>query len=107
MPHNIVPVLSILSMVFLFCFSLWWLRRAERKFPELKNWAKGARNIYLLFCFVLFVPSAAMVLKGAVTWQQMVTGSMIALIFYLMTLMLVLAPAHQRALRKRDKPLDT
>jgi Na+/melibiose symporter-like transporter len=107
MPHNIVPVLSALTIAFLFFFSLWWLRRAERKFPELTLWAKGMRNLYLIFCLVLFVPSAALVLKGAVTWQQMVTGSMLAIIFYLMTLMLLLAPIHQRALRNREKSQDT
>lgn len=107
MTHDIVPILSALTMAFLFCFSLWWLRRTEKKFPELEIWAKATRNIYLLCCVVLFIPSAALVLKGAVTWQQMVSGSMLALIFYLVSLMLVLAPLHQRSLRKQDKEAET
>ena len=102
MPYNTHPILSSLAMAFLFCFSLWWLYRAGRKSPELKEWSSAARNIYLIFCLVLFLPSMMMVLRGTVTWQQMVTGSMIALIFYLMSIVLVLAPAHQRAMRMRN-----
>ena len=101
MNHNIVPILAILAMMLSICFNLWWLLKMGQKYPSMKEWAEIVRDVYVVFCLFLILLYGGLMISGTITWREIGTGGMVTILFYLVSLMVALAPVHRRAIQRR------